>query len=306
MGSGFTGTLDVSFNGVSAVTFTEDSDSQITATVPDTATTGPIAVTTADGTGTSASDFTVIVAPVISSFSPMSGHYRDVITVDGTGFTGVSKVRFNGVAANFNVVSDVQIRARVPSGAGTGPISVKNAAGTDTTDSNFRFLRRTHRSKVGLDLSGHLKASGRVRVPDGTGICKRSRRVKVQRRASGHWKTIRSDLTNRRGHYAVSLPDKSGKYRAKVTHKRLANDRCKPAVSKTKTYTRPTGGGGGGGGGTCTAGYSPCLVNHGGADYDCYGGGGNGPYYTKPGVVYTVTGSDPYGLDGDNDGLGCE
>jgi hypothetical protein len=64
--------------------------------------------------------------------------------------------------------------------------------------------------------------------------------------------------------------------------------------------------GGGGGGSSCTPGYSPCLVYHGGADYDCYGGGGNGPYYTEPGVVYHVTGSDPYGLDGDNDGLGCE
>ena len=61
----------------------------------------------------------------------------------------------------------------------------------------------------------------------------------------------------------------------------------------------------GGGGGSCTPGYRPCLIYHGGA-YDCYGGGGNGPYYTAPGVVYTVTGSDPYGLDADNDGRGCE
>ena len=66
------------------------------------------------------------------------------------------------------------------------------------------------------------------------------------------------------------------------------------------------GGGGGGGGGNCTPGYSPCLVYHGGADYDCYGGSGNGPYYTAPGVVYRVTGSDPYDLDGDGDGRGCE
>ena len=47
----------------------------------------------------------------------------------------------------------------------------------------------------------------------------------------------------------------------------------------------------------CTSGYSPCLINHGGADYDCAGGSGNGPYYTKSGVTYAVTGSDPYGLD---------
>jgi hypothetical protein len=56
----------------------------------------------------------------------------------------------------------------------------------------------------------------------------------------------------------------------------------------------------------CTSGYSPCLVYHGGADYDCYGGSGDGPYYTEPGIVYTVSGSDPYGLDADNNGSGCE
>lgn len=67
-----------------------------------------------------------------------------------------------------------------------------------------------------------------------------------------------------------------------------------------------SGGGGGGGSGSCTAGYDPCLVYHGGADYDCAGGGGNGPYFTKLGVKYRVTGSDPYRLDGNNNGWGCE
>jgi hypothetical protein len=57
--------------------------------------------------------------------------------------------------------------------------------------------------------------------------------------------------------------------------------------------------------GGCTPGHTPCLPL-GPADYNCYGGGAGGPY-TDPGVTYTVTGSDPYGLDGyDNDGLGCE
>lgn len=64
-------------------------------------------------------------------------------------------------------------------------------------------------------------------------------------------------------------------------------------------------GGGGGGSGSCTPGYSPCLIDHGGADYDCSGGGGNGPYYTSPGVTYRVTGSDPYSLDGNHDGYAC-
>lgn len=51
----------------------------------------------------------------------------------------------------------------------------------------------------------------------------------------------------------------------------------------------------------CTAGYSPCLPLA--SDYDCAGGSGDGPKYT--GFV-TVTGSDPYGLDSDGDGSGCE
>jgi hypothetical protein len=68
-----------------------------------------------------------------------------------------------------------------------------------------------------------------------------------------------------------------------------------------------TSGGGGGSGQTCTPGYSPCLVWHGGADYDCYGGSGNGPYYTAPGVTYHVNDSeDIYGLDANHNGLGCE
>jgi hypothetical protein len=53
----------------------------------------------------------------------------------------------------------------------------------------------------------------------------------------------------------------------------------------------------------CTPGYSPCLVYHGGADYDCSGGTGDGPYFTGP---VRVTGFDPYGLDADGDGYGCE
>lgn len=55
----------------------------------------------------------------------------------------------------------------------------------------------------------------------------------------------------------------------------------------------------------CTRGYRPCIPNR-RSDVDCYGGSGNGPRYTKPGVVYRVFGNDRYGLDSDNDGKGCE
>jgi hypothetical protein len=49
-------------------------------------------------------------------------------------------------------------------------------------------------------------------------------------------------------------------------------------------------------------GYSPCIAP--GPDVDCAGGSGNGPRYVN-GPVY-VSGSDPYGLDSDGDGVACE
>lgn len=51
----------------------------------------------------------------------------------------------------------------------------------------------------------------------------------------------------------------------------------------------------------CTLGYDPCLPPA--SDYDCAGGSGDGPKYTGP---VRVTGSDPYDLDSDGDGYGCE
>lgn len=57
-GTNFTGATDVKFSGASA-TYTINSPTQITATLPATATTGTVSVTTASGTGTSASSFTV-------------------------------------------------------------------------------------------------------------------------------------------------------------------------------------------------------------------------------------------------------
>lgn len=77
------------------------------------------------------------------------------------------------------------------------------------------------------------------------------------------------------------------------------------ATSSALGSSGGAGAAGGSGGGTCTPGYSPCIPYRGGEDYDCYGGGGNGPLFTSAGVTYTVTGDDPYDLDGNHDGRAC-
>src|ERR1700674_2560809 len=58
-GTSFTGAKKVTFGGVKATSFTVDSDTQVTATVPTGAVTGKIAITTPGGTAVSATDFTV-------------------------------------------------------------------------------------------------------------------------------------------------------------------------------------------------------------------------------------------------------
>ena len=55
---------------------------------------------------------------------------------------------------------------------------------------------------------------------------------------------------------------------------------------------------------TCDPNYTGQCLKDGIGDYDCSSGSGNGPNYVY-GTV-RVVGSDPFGLDRDNDGLGCE
>ena len=67
-GANFTGASAVQFGGVAA-TYTVDADSRISATVPAGAATGPIAVTTPVGTGTSAGQFKVTAGPANDAFA---------------------------------------------------------------------------------------------------------------------------------------------------------------------------------------------------------------------------------------------
>ena len=138
-GTAFTGATAVAFNGVAA-SFTITSDTAIQATVPPGATTGPITVTAPAGSATSATNFTVVSPPTITSFSPASGPAGTMVTINGTGFTGASAVAFNGLGASFTITSDTAIQATVPTRAATGPITVSAPSGTVTSASNFTVV----------------------------------------------------------------------------------------------------------------------------------------------------------------------
>ncbi|MHB1463351.1 MAG: IPT/TIG domain-containing protein [Armatimonadota bacterium] len=130
-GTAFTGATSVQFNGTEA-SFTVDSDTSIIATVPVGAATGRITVKTPSGTAMSAEVFATDV-PTIDSFSPIHGNAGDLVTINGTEFTGATSVQFNGTEAIFTVDSDTSISATVPDASTTGCIEVKTPFGTATS-----------------------------------------------------------------------------------------------------------------------------------------------------------------------------
>ena len=140
-GTNFLGATLVTLNGAPVPTFTVNSATQITLTVPNGATTGLLAVTTPLGTGTSATVFTVPLLPAISSFTPIQGPVSTVVVLTGTNFTGATQVGFNGIsAAVFTVNSATRITATVPAGALTGPLSVTTPAGTAVSGDTFTVI----------------------------------------------------------------------------------------------------------------------------------------------------------------------
>ena len=75
--------------------------------------------------------------PTIVNFSPSSGTVGTKVMLHGGHFIGATQVSFNGTSATFRVLNTGNIRATVPAGATTGPITVTNPGGTTQSQQNF-------------------------------------------------------------------------------------------------------------------------------------------------------------------------
>jgi large repetitive protein len=246
-GTGFVAPVTVRFNQTTATGVVVNSPTQITATVPAGATTGPVRVTSGGNTARSSGNFTVVTppAPTITSFTPAFGPAGASVTITGTNFSGTvsgvsfttTGVSFNNVTATFVVNSATQITATVPSTATTGRIRVTNGGGTATSATDFT-VSKTHQMSVTLSLKKHLRAKGVVSVGDGFTACTASVPVKIQRRVSGNWKSVGSTTTDASGSYSKKIKDKPGKYRAKATKVVLNNgvDVCLGDTSPARTH----------------------------------------------------------------------
>lgn len=125
----------VTFNGIAASSYSVQSNTQLTATVPSGYTTGNLTVTT--GAGSGSISFTE-GPPAISGISPTSAGVGQTVTITGYGYTdgSVTSVTFTPatgtpISASYTVTSNTQISATVPAGAsGTDTVTVNTNHGS--------------------------------------------------------------------------------------------------------------------------------------------------------------------------------
>ena len=118
-GTNLSSASDVTFGGVEATTFTVNSATSITATVPAGAALGSVSViiTTSSGSNSANLLYSYFATPVITSITPNTSPLAGgaTVTITGSGFTGATSVTFASVnATTFTVVSDTTITAVVP------------------------------------------------------------------------------------------------------------------------------------------------------------------------------------------------
>jgi hypothetical protein len=150
LGSEFTSTSVVRFNGSPRPTTFVSSGELSAALTADDMATGVVAeiiVSTPDGGASRASQFTVInPAPAVASLSPGyvgTGAGPVTVTVTGSSFVRTSVVRWNGADRPTTYVSATQLTAAIPStdlaSLGTMPVSVRTPTPGGGTSSSFPF-----------------------------------------------------------------------------------------------------------------------------------------------------------------------
>jgi len=126
----------VSVGGGVVTSFSTISAGTLVFKVPVTASSGPITVTTTNGSVTSSQIFYLPAA--ITSFTPTNGAAGTPVKITGNNFTNASVVSFNGVpATSFAVTNNTTIGAIAPVGVTSGTISVTTPFGTTNSAGIF-------------------------------------------------------------------------------------------------------------------------------------------------------------------------
>jgi hypothetical protein len=127
-GFGLLTTRRVRFGGVDAASFTIVSDTQVDA-ILGTGASGAVETLTDGGTASRAG-FTYLGSGqtnlLVSGFSPTAQFADSAITIFGIGFSAANGVSIGGAAAQYQILSDTQIRAFVSRFAASGSVTVSS------------------------------------------------------------------------------------------------------------------------------------------------------------------------------------
>jgi gliding motility-associated-like protein len=170
----------------------------------------------------------IAVAPVITSFTPTTAGTGETVVITGTGFAGVTVVKFGNVnATSFVVNSATQITAVVGAGA-SGDVLVQNSAGSDT-EAGFIYkvvelkfegnaLDQTGADRDGTVVGTATYGSG----ASGQAICFSNNNV-VRGTTVQNYLTLPSDLIRGRGsNFTISLRFKTSTYGAILGYQNAA------------------------------------------------------------------------------------
>ena len=246
----------------------------VPATAP---TTGAFITLTKSATGETVSSSTPFTrttgagscAPTITSFAPTCGPVGTTVTITGTNLIQASgtPTAFSGAQVEFSpfggtggavgitathtgaAETPTSVTVLVPTGAKTGPISVTTAGGEvfSTTDFTVPVAPATcvappgvtHARSITLKLKDALVAKGKVSSTEDPAVteCVATVPVKIQRKVSGHWKTIAKTTTSDTGAYSRKIKNKKGKYRSIAVKTTLASGEvCLKAKSPVRTH----------------------------------------------------------------------
>jgi len=144
----------VLFNGVPA-TVSSASKTILSVIVPNSATKGRITVRKQNETATSATDFVVILSPIIRDFNPKKGAPGTLVEIQGEGFSSVLSeitVSFGGTKAVIKEANENSLKVYVPSGAVSQIIYVSMSRqtyyGSANTGIFFQVLSPLYVSRV--------------------------------------------------------------------------------------------------------------------------------------------------------------
>ena len=143
-GTGLSEVTSVMFGDVPATAVSMTADTRLSVVVP-THAAGAVDVTVRGPGGesavTSVDRYTYKNLPGVTSVYPTAGPRAGAttVTLQGEGFTGVTKVTFGAVAASFKIVSSTKLAVVAPPGSGLTAISVTNSSGTSAATPASRY-----------------------------------------------------------------------------------------------------------------------------------------------------------------------